>query len=350
MSEEKIRFYNDAVHSYMVLPCDQEESKGYRYRMLAANRIEGLLPCTLRYIEDSCFLYYEVTGKQSLAVICENCVISGLQLRQFLESLAAVNKTLSEYLLSAGDLLLGPEYIYLDPQTGKYAFTYCPNPELKKNPDCSMQGLAEFLAAHIEQADREAAGCAYRLCTMAASSQDFVLTDKTLEALSGGTAETFQPEQPEKRPVRAEIPPFHPEDVYRAETYPPPGPLPGEKTQGIPAGFRSTQGKRPAILPAELSPDPEAVSDDENRGDRYPGRSETAPYKDTDAGGAFTLALFMGILAFFLFWISNVMRLRDRELIIGRSVGGVMAAVAVIALVFGIVKMKSAGRADHTEM
>ena len=41
----EISFYNDASHNYMVLECPPGLKDNYRYKMLAANRIKGLLVC-----------------------------------------------------------------------------------------------------------------------------------------------------------------------------------------------------------------------------------------------------------------------------------------------------------------
>ena len=39
-------FYSDASHNYMVIECPHELRDNYQYKMLAANQIRGLLPCS----------------------------------------------------------------------------------------------------------------------------------------------------------------------------------------------------------------------------------------------------------------------------------------------------------------
>ena len=44
-------FYSDASHNYMVIECPHELRDNYQYKMLAANQIRGLLPCSSRSID-----------------------------------------------------------------------------------------------------------------------------------------------------------------------------------------------------------------------------------------------------------------------------------------------------------
>ena len=49
-------FYSDASHNYMVIECPHELRDNYQYKMLAANQIRGLLPCSSRSIDNREYL------------------------------------------------------------------------------------------------------------------------------------------------------------------------------------------------------------------------------------------------------------------------------------------------------
>ena len=66
LNEEKT-YYSDATHNYLVLACPQEVKNNYQYKMLAANQIRGLLPCSGRSIDNREYLYYDITSRQSLS-------------------------------------------------------------------------------------------------------------------------------------------------------------------------------------------------------------------------------------------------------------------------------------------
>ena len=65
-------FYTDSMKSYMILkgPAD-EKNPGYQYRMLSANTIGRMLSCSVRFIDNTCLFYYDVTSMQSMAVLYE---------------------------------------------------------------------------------------------------------------------------------------------------------------------------------------------------------------------------------------------------------------------------------------
>ena len=115
----KATYYNDSMRSYMIIPCPPEaETEGYQYRMLEMNRIEGLLSCGLRYIDGERFLYYDITGKQSMQGLYEGRKIPGTDLFGLLADMERVSVSLAGYLLDEQHLVLTKEQIFYDFSTG----------------------------------------------------------------------------------------------------------------------------------------------------------------------------------------------------------------------------------------
>ena len=70
---EKVIYKRELNHSYMVLPCqDKDMAERYDYRIMQHNRIGGLLPCSLRYLDGEELLYYDITSRQPLARLYES--------------------------------------------------------------------------------------------------------------------------------------------------------------------------------------------------------------------------------------------------------------------------------------
>ena len=158
-------YYNDTLHSYMIIPCPPEaETTGYQYRMLEMNRIEGILPCGIRHIDGAGFLYYETTGRQSLTALYEGRKIPGSELFKLLKTLDRVSGTLSEYLLDEQHLVLTEDQIFYDISSGKYCFTYYPG-------EVVSPGVFRFLAQSIDGKEKQAAAAAYRLYAAAEDSR-----------------------------------------------------------------------------------------------------------------------------------------------------------------------------------
>lgn len=154
----EVSYYRDSIKNYMVIP-SPNEVEGYKYRMLEMNQIEGILPCEVRFIDGVQYLYYEITGRQSLRSLFEDHRMSGSQFRHFLEAVDGISETLSKYLLDGSQLILAADQIFLDMHTGQFLFTYFPG---KEEPVTVFR----FLANVIDASDKTAAACAFRLCVL----------------------------------------------------------------------------------------------------------------------------------------------------------------------------------------
>lgn len=169
------RMYSDAMTNYLVLRCPQDAQNGYQYRMLAVNRIKGLLPCSFRTIDGEHFLYYGITSRQSVARMYDHRLITGEELRKILYSMAGMIHTLSEFLLDPEKLLLDPEYIFFDYEEERYFYTYYPEPQGKSRTE-----LFEYLSERTDENDHTARIVIYRLCELS-ETPNFVLREKLLD-------------------------------------------------------------------------------------------------------------------------------------------------------------------------
>lgn len=181
-AEELIpRYYKDAMHNYMIL-CREENCESYQYKMLAANQVDGLLPCSLRFIDEKCFLYYEITSRQSLACLFEKREMSCEEVNILLQETARMNAKLEEYLLDRERLLLCPEFIFYDFVQERFYFTYLPGTKQAHEQNAekgSESVLLEFIADKMENDENGLLELIYRLCEMA-ENESFLLTEETL--------------------------------------------------------------------------------------------------------------------------------------------------------------------------
>lgn len=176
MAQLSCRFYSDSMHNYLTADCSSG-AEGYQYKMLAANKINGILPCSLRVIDARTYLYYDITSMQSLSERCE----SGQQeidVRFLLYEIARAGKSLSEYLLDGNRLLLDAHYIYVDPVSGRYGFLYYPEPV----EGMTLNGLLVYLSAHLDLRDKTTASAIFRLIPLS-SGTNFILREEQLDLL-----------------------------------------------------------------------------------------------------------------------------------------------------------------------
>ena len=171
-------FYSDASHNYMVIECPHELRDNYQYKMLAANQIRGLLPCSSRCIDNQEYLYYDITSRQSMEDVYDRKPVRGADMEKLLGDLLRVEKTLTEYLLDASHMILDPSCIYMDFRGNECSFVYYPG----EVGDTGWEELFSFLADRVDGRDKRAAALVYRLCMMA-EKPGFRLREETLEEL-----------------------------------------------------------------------------------------------------------------------------------------------------------------------
>lgn len=164
----KAGYYKDSMHNYMVLLSGEEnESEDYRYRMITRNRILGILPVSIRYIDGKRYLYYEITSRQSLDTLLNRQSLTLNELESMMTSLVDVKERLSEYLLDPAGLLLAPEYIFYDLREKMYLYTYFPGSGEETEERTTEKAFFRELTSHVEKDNREAIRFMYRLCALA---------------------------------------------------------------------------------------------------------------------------------------------------------------------------------------
>lgn len=196
-------YYKDSIRSYMIIPCPPEAvTESYQYRMLEMNRIEGLLPCGLRYIDGERFLYYDTTGKLSLRGLYEGRKLPGAELFKLLGDIEKVCGSLAGYLLDEQHVVLSEEQIFYDFGSGNYCFTYYPGA-------VTVPEVFRFLTEVIEAEDKRAAASAYRLCAAADGSRQ-ALREAIREEADPRDPSDLWAEEPDpletKRPLETQKP------------------------------------------------------------------------------------------------------------------------------------------------
>ena len=176
MDDKKLRLqYRKSMdHNYLVTELPDEDYRDYRLEMILENNVPGLLKASRRMNEGREQIYYEISSMQPLCRIFDHKEIKRSEAAVMLRGIIDVFKSIREYMLSEGALVLDPEYLFMDPETLKPCLLLIPW-------ECtSMQErllvLMEYLMEHIDQNDAAAAMWTYRLYK-AAKNENCVLGD-----------------------------------------------------------------------------------------------------------------------------------------------------------------------------
>lgn len=293
----KISFYSDAAHNYMVLECPPGLKENYQYKMLAANRIRGLLTCSGRSIDSREYLYYDISSRQSLTDLYDRRPVRSEDLNRILKDLVNVEETLTEYLLDTSHLILDPGCIYLDFREQACGFVYYPGEEQETGP----QSLFTFLADRVDGRDKQAAALIYRLCMMA-ERPGFRLRAKELSDLGM---------QMDKESMKMPEPP-----VYER-------------------GFVYEKGRETEIYEAAGSSREPAFREEYTA---LPEESPGGKYSDRGRGLTMIIAVIAAASGILLLLSDRFLSLEESYLLLTRAFGGVLTAAGLILLIVQLIR------------
>lgn len=172
------KYFRDYRHCYLILGCpDEKATESYSCRMLTEGRVEGLLRCAVRHVNGKSCLYYDISSKVALSQFYLNRKMARQQVRELLAQLQGIYAHISVCFMEESWLLLDPEYLYLDMESGSWMGVYHPEGAREEN---SYRQLLEFLMDH---ADMEDTGLADRIFQMYEMAEEGHYTLETMLGL-----------------------------------------------------------------------------------------------------------------------------------------------------------------------
>ena len=111
-------YKRDVSHNYLILHGDETiNTTSYQVRILTGNTMSSILKCRMQGLDGTWLFYYDITSKQSLASFYEQRKLQGEDLEMILRGFLHVIEEMAEFLLNTEQLVLCPEYIFLDEPT-----------------------------------------------------------------------------------------------------------------------------------------------------------------------------------------------------------------------------------------
>lgn len=110
----EVSYHREMKKNYLMIEADEGGMQAFEAKMLVGNAIEGLLKFRIRRTDDHCQFCYEITSRQPLGRLLETKSINAVQLRALLLGIAQTLIRMEDYLLSEHQILLDPDYIYID--------------------------------------------------------------------------------------------------------------------------------------------------------------------------------------------------------------------------------------------
>lgn len=151
----RAEYKRDMNHNYLILHGDEvPDTDSYQVRMLVGNGMPSLLKCRLQGIDGNFLIYYDITSKQSVASMYETKKMGMEDLRLIFEGFVQAMEEMAEYLMNPGQLLVQPEYMYLDVEKKKLYF--CCVPGKAGDVREEFRVLTEYVLPKIDHEDGDA--------------------------------------------------------------------------------------------------------------------------------------------------------------------------------------------------
>lgn len=159
--EIKVEFKREMNRNYMVTMPEGKQEAGYAIRMLSENPIPGFLPFQEKKINGDVRYYYDITSKQPLERILEYRNLAGDELKHLISDLVFSLRQMERFLLDESQVILEPEYIYVEPDTFKCFF--CLLPGKKDDFPNTLRDFSQYLLDHVNHEDGSAVILAFSI-------------------------------------------------------------------------------------------------------------------------------------------------------------------------------------------
>lgn len=158
----EVSYIKDLHNNYLLIAKKDGSSKeSYSIQMLQENTIKGIIRPKPRIIDNQTLYYYDITSMQPIDTIYIRNKLNCEQLKNIFLNISNLIDQAYEHLLNENDLILVPEYIYIELATGQANVCYLPGND--KDIRKQIADLIEYLMNKVDYKDKEAVLYVYNL-------------------------------------------------------------------------------------------------------------------------------------------------------------------------------------------
>lgn len=157
MNCNEITYERKITGSFMLLKCDK--LRELDEKILLKSKIKGILGFEKCYVNGCAQLWYNISGVQSLDLICQFNDIKLDFLEKLIVGICNIFEQLERHLVDTKCLVLQPELIFVSNQENDIFFTVYPGEESESYR--SFQHLMEYMLTKLDHSDADAVHIAY---------------------------------------------------------------------------------------------------------------------------------------------------------------------------------------------
>lgn len=156
----RAEYKRDMNHNYLILYEEEEiDTSSYQVRMLVGNAIPSVLKCRVQGMDGRFMIYYDITSRQSVTALFGEKKLGYEDLQLIFGGFVQVMEEMSEYLLNPEQLVIRPEYLYVDLEKREMFFCYLPGYE--QDVRKQFQELTEYILPKLDHEDSRAVMLGY---------------------------------------------------------------------------------------------------------------------------------------------------------------------------------------------
>lgn len=148
----QVYFKKEGMTNYMIIPCEYELAEDYQSCLLKHHTIPYFLQYEKRELNGKQSLYYRLKYRTSLESVLGHLQLTYFRLENILASIVGVMETTEEYLLEPDRIIWKTDRIFLEADTGKLQFCYCPMEEEEKG---SLKDLLMKIIQAVDKREEE---------------------------------------------------------------------------------------------------------------------------------------------------------------------------------------------------
>ncbi len=153
------RYVREYLQTYLTLPCTGGADDEYKIKMLENNDTARLLGLGISNENGENCCRYPIGGTKAMELVFRTLTIDLTRLVAILNSFVEVFKEVSELLLEPDDLVLLPEYVFINITEYNASFVYLPG--YGRNIKEQTETFFEFMLNRVDYDDRRAVTLLY---------------------------------------------------------------------------------------------------------------------------------------------------------------------------------------------
>jgi len=158
----KMDFVNDMKDNFLRI--NYTESNLFEINMLTENKIPHFLPVEKRNINGEKYLYYKITGRQTLESILTERRLDKEWFDNIIQSIDSAINSAEDYFLAVAGICLSPDKMFWNYEEQVVEFVYGP---IENAQNITMIELGEFFIEHVDYNDSDVVSAVQRFYNQA---------------------------------------------------------------------------------------------------------------------------------------------------------------------------------------